>query len=136
MSAAAGTRILPVDDDPDTGGFWEAARRGELVVRVCAACGAVLHMPTAYCHGCRSWEGRWQRVSGWGRLYSWTVVRHQVHPQYPVPYTLVLVELDDHPGVRLISDVEGAPDLSEGQRMQVRFDSIGEGVVLPRWQPA
>ena len=26
-------RLLPIDDDPDTAGFWDAAKRRELVVR-------------------------------------------------------------------------------------------------------
>ena len=33
-------RTLPVADDLDTGGFWAAARRHELVVRACTGCGA------------------------------------------------------------------------------------------------
>ena len=47
-------RPLPVDDDIDTAGFFEAARRGELVVRACDRCGAVLHVPRAYCRTCGS----------------------------------------------------------------------------------
>ena len=62
-------------------------------------------------------------MSGRGRLYSWTTVEHQVHPAYPVPYTIVLVELDDEPGVRLIGYLPGAPELTEGQPMQVWFET-------------
>jgi len=47
-------RIVPVDDDHDTGGFWDAAKRGQLVVRRCDGCGAVLNVPVAYCHACGS----------------------------------------------------------------------------------
>ena len=94
----AATRLVPVDDDRDTAGFWEAARRHELVVRACDHCGTVLHLPRAYCHTCGSWDGHWQVVTGHGHLYSWTTVEHQVHPAYPVPYTIVLVELDDAAG--------------------------------------
>ena len=132
MSAAG---LVPVDDDRDTGGFFEAARRNELVIRMCDGCDAVLHMPRAYCHHCGSWEGRWQPVAGTGTVYSWTVVQHQVHPAYPVPYTVVLVELDDHPSVRMIGQLPGAPALAVGQRMQVWFETLDGGVVLPQWQP-
>jgi uncharacterized protein len=132
---APGRPVLPVDDDRDTAGFFEAARRGELVVRACASCGAFLHLPRAYCRHCGSWEGRWVQVAGGGRLHSWTVVEHQVHPSYPVPYTIVLVELDDAPGVRLVGSIAGSPQLVEGMPMRVRFDDLGDGVVLPQWEP-
>ena len=131
----AAPRPLPVDDDIDTAGFFEAARRGELVVRVCDACSAVLHMPRAYCRNCGSWAGRWQPVSGRGRVYSWTVVEHQVHPAFPTPYTVVLVQLDDAPA-RLVGYLPGPVDLIEGQPMEVWFETLDDGVVVPQWKVA
>ena len=128
-------RPLPVDDDIDTGGFFEAARRGELVVRACDGCGAVLHMPRAYCRTCGSWSGRWQPVAGRGRVHSWTVVEHQVHPAFPVPYTIVLVQLDDVPA-RLVGYLSGSPELVEGQPMEVWFETLDDGVVVPQWKVA
>jgi uncharacterized OB-fold protein len=127
--------LLPVTDDRDTGGFWDGASRRQLTLRECTSCGAILHMPRAYCHACGSWEGRWKPFSGRGRIYSWTVVEHQVHPAYPVPYTIVLVELDDAPGTRLIGSIPGSADLTVGQAMEVTFEQRSEGVVLPQWRP-
>jgi len=129
-------RPLPVVDDHDTEGFFAAARRHELAIRMCSACGAVLHMPVAYCRQCGSWETTWQPVSGRGSLYSWTVVAHQVHPAFPVPYTLVLVELEDHPEARLVGAIGGRPALRAGQPMEVWFESVADDVVLPQWRPA
>jgi hypothetical protein len=53
-----------------------------------------------------------------------------------VPYTIVLVDLDDAPGVRLLGNLPGSPDLRAGMAMQVRFDHLNDGVVLPNWEPA
>ena len=128
-------RLIPVTDDHDTGGFFAAARNGELAVRACNACDTVLHVPTAHCHACGSWDGRWQAVGGTGTLYTWTVVTHQVHPSYPVPYTVVLVELDDRPGVRLVGHLPGTPTLEAGMPMEVWFETIADDVVLPQWRP-
>jgi hypothetical protein len=128
-------RPLPVDDDLDTGGFFAAARRGELVVRVCDGCDSVLHMPRAYCRNCGSWDGHWQRVSGRGHVYSWTVVEHQVHPAFPAPYTVVLVQLDDAPA-RLVGYLPGSADLIEGQPMEVWFETLDHDVVVPQWKVA
>lgn len=128
-------RPVPVVDDPDTGGFFAAAGRGELAVHFCRSCDQTLHLPKAYCHHCGSWAGEWRTVRGVGTLHSWTVVEHQVHPAFPVPYTLVLVDLDDHPGVRFVSDLPGRPDLRMGMAMRTTFDA-DRGVVAPRWVPA
>jgi uncharacterized OB-fold protein len=129
-------RLLPVTDDHDTGGFFAAAERGELVVRQCDDCDTVLHLPVAYCHQCGSWNGSWRTVAGTARLVSWTSAEHQVHPAYPVPYTIVLVELDDRPGVRFVGYLAGAPQLTDGQPMRVWFERLDDGVVLPQWEPA
>jgi hypothetical protein len=63
-------------------------------------------------------------------------VEHQVHPAFPAPYTVVLVELDGTDGARLVGHLPGRPDLVAGQAMVVRFEDAGEGVVLPQWIPA
>jgi uncharacterized OB-fold protein len=131
----AALRPLPVTDDPDTGGFFAAAARGELAIRMCDDCQAVLHVPVAYCHRCGSWSTRWQAVRGTGHLYSWTVVEHQVHPAFPAPYTVVLVELDDHPEARLVGQLPGRPDLAIGQPMEVWFERLSDDAVLPQWRP-
>ena len=129
-------RLIPVDDDRDTGGFWQAARRHQLAILTCDQCAAVLHMPRAYCHTCGSWKSHWEPVSGLGRLYSWTTVEHQVHPAFPVPYTIVLVELSEQPGVRLMGYLPGAPELAKGQAMRAWFEATDGGVVLPQWAQA
>jgi uncharacterized OB-fold protein len=128
--------ILPVDTDVDTEGFFEASRRSKLAICVCGSCGAVLHMPRAYCHVCGSWHPQWKEVAGRAELYSWTVVEHQVHPAYPVPYTIVLVDLTDAPGTRLVGCLPGRPHLEAGQRMRASFVEIAPNVVLPQWEPA
>ena len=132
---SAPSRLLPVDDDLDTGGFFEAARRGAIAIRRCNGCDAVLHVPLAYCRHCGSWDTRWEDVAGTATVHSWTVVHHQVHPAYPVPYTVVLVDLDDLPGTHLVGRLDGTPDLRVDQPMVAWFEEVGEGVVLPNWRP-
>jgi uncharacterized OB-fold protein len=128
--------VLPAVDDRDSEGFWAAARRHELAVLVCEPAGHVLHLPRQYCHRCDSFAVRWQPVAGRGTVHTWTVVEHAVDPAFPVPYTIVLVELDDRPGVRFVSDLPGRVDLAVGQPMVVRFDDVDATVTLPRWEPA
>lgn len=135
-AAHPASNLVPVTDDRDSAGFWEAARRGELAVQVCEPAGHVLHLPRGYCHHCDSFAVRWSVVRGRGTVHTWTTVEHAVDPAFPVPYTLVLVELDDESGVRLVTDLPGRPDLRVGDAMIVRFDEVAPGVVLPRWEQA
>jgi uncharacterized OB-fold protein len=125
---------MPVVDDPDTAGFWEAARRGSLALQFCAACDEPIHLPRPRCPSCGSVDSTWLDVASYGEVYSWTVVRHQIHPGFPAPYTLVLVQLRDFPSVRLIGHLEGEPPLTKGQPVRARFGDRGSDVVIPQWE--
>jgi uncharacterized OB-fold protein len=139
MNSPTAFRILPVDDDRDTGGFFRAAQERRLVVKACRACGTSLHLPRAYCYHCGSWDTDWRDVDGGATLYGWTVVTRQFHPAYPSPYTVVLVDLDGAPGVRLVGHIAGRPDLRAGQPMELWWDEVdtadGPPMLLPNWRP-
>jgi uncharacterized OB-fold protein len=128
-------RVAPVTDDPDTGGFFAAAARGEVALCTCVDCGTVLHLPRAYCWHCGGWNTRWQVVSPRARVYSWTVVEHQVHPAYPAPYTVVLVETVAVPSARLVASLPGRPELQAGQELEAWFETLDDGSVLTQWRP-
>jgi len=127
-------RVVPIFDDIDTGGFFRAAADGQLAVRRCASCETVLHMPVGYCRNCGSFEGHWSPVVPQGRIYSYTVVTHQVHPDFPVPYTVLLIELDDVPEVRLVGRLEGRQDVRIGQRVVADFIPVADDAAFPTWR--
>jgi uncharacterized OB-fold protein len=129
-------RIRPVDFDRDTGPFFAAAREGRLVYRHCTDCDRGVHVPTVTCKHCGSTRTEWREASGTASLYSWTRIAATVHPAYPAPYAIVLVALDDAPDVRLVGRIDGTPELTPGQPMEVWFEDIGEGQMLPQWRPA
>jgi uncharacterized protein len=132
MTSAA-SRFVPYASDPDTAGFFAFAKQGQLALRFCVSCGRALHLPRAYCSLCGSWEGEWRPITGEGSLHSWTRVEHSLHPAYPAPYTIVLVDVEGP--ARLVGYLPGAPELSAGQRFRVWFDDIGNGVIIPQWAP-
>jgi uncharacterized OB-fold protein len=125
-------RPVPVSDDPDTGGFFTAAGNGRLVVRHCLDCGESVHLPAPACPGCGSWNTSWREVSPHGRVYSWTVVERQFRAAFPAPYTVVIVELDEAPGVRLVGYLPGRPALAAGTPLSADFEQF-DTVSLPRW---
>jgi hypothetical protein len=127
--------LLPYTEDRETRRFFEAAADGKLVYRACNSCSRALHPPTAHCPYCQSWDTDWREAKGTGRVHSWTVVQRQVHPAFPAPYTLVVVELDEAPEVRLMGRLDGEAALSPGMRMQVWFEKLGDNAALPQWRP-
>ena len=96
--------------DRDTAPFWEAQNQHELRFQQCTDCGAVRYPVGPLCPECRSFELEWKASSGRGTIYSYTVVRHQTHPSFPVPYTVLLVEMDEGP--RIIAQLRAPGDAS------------------------
>jgi uncharacterized OB-fold protein len=113
--------------------WWQAAAEHRLVVQHCTGCGQLRHPPGPLCPACRSFESDWLELPGTGTVYTYTVVRQQFLPA-EVPYVVVAVDLDDAPGVRLISNlVDCAPeDLRIGQRVEVVWEDMGPELALPR----
>ena len=83
----------------------------ELRFQRCQACGAWRHMPRESCAACGSFNWSWERSSGKGQVFSWTVMHRALHPGFTpdVPYATVVIELAE--GVRMVSHVFGlAPE--------------------------
>jgi uncharacterized OB-fold protein len=76
-------------------------------------------------------------VSGRGTIFTYTVNRHQYHPDVPPPYVIAIVELDEQPDLRVVANVVGCdePDLRIGLPVEVGFEQHGEHHV-PVFAPA
>ena len=124
-------RPLP-QPDPETAFFWEAANRGELHILRCRNCGTYIHLPRPACRTCGSTDLAPERVSGRGTVHSYTVT-HFPLPGYEPPFAVVLVELEEQPGLRLVSNlVDVRPDEIEiGMPVEVTFEPAADGVMLP-----
>ena len=100
---------LPTRDNEE---FYAAARRRELRLQRCSACGRFRHYPRPLCPGCLSREFVWERASGRGTVYTWTTVRGPTLPAFApeLPYNVVDVLLDE--GVHLVSQVLDCPPVA------------------------
>jgi uncharacterized protein len=117
--------------DRDTAPFWEAQRNHELRLQRCSACGTFRFPVTPVCPECRSFDFDWALCSGRGTIYSYTVVHHQTHPAFPVPYAIALLELEEGP--RLIGRLRGSSDgLVIGAPVGVEWDDA-PNQSLPVW---
>ena len=103
----------------------------------CASCGTWRYPPGPACHECLSPEYDWREVSGGGELLSWIVFRKQYLPQYPAPYIVVAVRLDEGPTMisNLVDEPEDGRSLI-GRRVRLRLVDMDDGVILPRYELA
>jgi hypothetical protein len=124
---------IPPAVTEETEAFWHAAGEGRLLVERCSACGAESFPPRGICRRCRSRATGSVEVTGRGRVYSLTVNHQRWLPGLEVPYAIVLVEFDDHPGVRVVGRLRGcAPDdAAIGMDVEVGFEPGPGGFAIP-----
>lgn len=113
--------------------FYQHCAQGELCFQRCTDCGTWRHLPRVMCAHCGSDQWSWQRASGRGRLFSWTVTHQAMHPSFAgdVPYIVAVIELDE--GVRMVSGVRNLPPdrLQIDLPMEVTFEHVSEDIALP-----
>lgn len=121
---------------PDSTSFWQGGQSGRLMVHHCQVCARWFHPPAPMCPRCGALEVAPQAVSGRGQVASFTINHQAWTPELTTPYVVAIIELDDQPGLRLLSNVVGcAPDeVRVGQPVQVRFEQH-EDVWLPLFEP-
>ena len=114
-------------------GFWEAVKRRELVFQRCTKCSEWLHPPRPLCHKCKTSNLEWVKSSGKGKIYSWVTFTREVNPLYAVPFEVVLVEMDDEKGVRMIANMAdcNSDEIYIGMPVEVDFFEVGTGHLLP-----
>ena len=138
MSAPGPPPALPPKSvaDADTQPFWDAAGGHRLVIQRCASCSKWIWQPKPLCPFCGDADPQWTEVSGAGSVKSWTVIHPPVLPAWAddVPFTVLLVELDE--GVRMVGRLvdAGAGDLRMGRRVALRWREDA-GITLPAWTP-
>jgi uncharacterized OB-fold protein len=131
--------LLPALDDRNREWFTS----GRLALQACAQCQFVQFPPEDACRHCGHFELGTREVAGRGRVESAIVVHHPVHPALRdhVPYAVVLVSLDDAPGVRLVGNVVNRPPeaVAIGDAVRVAFEEVsdpqsGDTLRIPQWE--
>jgi uncharacterized OB-fold protein len=128
-------RPLPVPT-ADNAPFYEAARRGELRLQRCAACGRFRHYPRPTCPACLAREHTWERASGRGTVWTWTIVRGPTLPAFEskLPYNVVDVLLDE--GVHFVSEVLdcGPDEIRAGMPVEAVFVPANDELTLVKFR--
>ncbi|MEN9727051.1 MAG: hypothetical protein RL434_1417 [Pseudomonadota bacterium] len=122
---------------PDYGSepFWAGCNEGVLRFQRCAACQKLRWHPAPICTYCQAEDCAWETIPGTGRIHTWTVITHPVHPGAvgKVPYVVVEIALDAQSDLRMISRlVECAPDeVTMAAPVEVVFEAHPDGQQLP-----
>jgi uncharacterized OB-fold protein len=130
---------LPDRADIDTAQFWIGTDRDELQVKRCDDCSHHHWPPRGGCPYCGSGKLQWVRVAPRGKLFSWVVVHRSQTPGFDAeaPYAVLLVALDDAPGVRMVGNLAGdtLDKLKAGQATEAVFTPSEDGTVkLVNWR--
>ncbi|MEB3070670.1 Zn-ribbon domain-containing OB-fold protein [[Mycobacterium] vasticus] len=132
VSPRFGPRLRP-EPTRDEIDFWRAGADGILRIQRCGGCNRWQHPPNPVCFQCLSRDVAFEPVRGMGIVYSFTINHQPWLPHLTDPYALVVVELDEQPGLRLISRLVDT-DLVEvrvGLRVGVVFEPLGDGLFAP-----
>ena len=134
MNEARYRKPLPQINDVNRP-FWEGARRGELRLQRCTACGAFRYPSGRWCAHCRSDASDWVGASGKGEVWSWCVFHKAYFEGFAdeLPYGVVLVQLDE--GVRLYSNLVDVAvhDIRIGMRVHAVFEPVTSEVTLVKF---
>lgn len=117
--------------------YWEAAAEGTLSVQKCSSCQRYLFPPSVVCPRCLTETLVPTPVSGRGRVHAFTVARQAFDPSFEVPYVLALVELEEDPEVRILTNLVGSDptEVAGGAPVEVVFEDRA-AVSLPQFRLA
>ena len=130
-----GFRVLP-RVTPENEHFWQGGAEGELRFLRCRACGHYLHPPVPRCPACLAKDLEVAAVSGRATVLTYTVNHKQWIPGFEPPYVIAIVEIDEQPGLRLMTNlVHCEPEsVRIGMKVAVLFEKWDE-VHLPLFEP-
>jgi uncharacterized protein len=113
--------------------YLEGLAQGKLRYQVCLDCESAQTLARYACHACQSARLAWRDATGRGTVYAVTVVTRAPSDSFRalVPYTLVLVNLDEGPRLMAhgqaflkIADRVSAEIFSHDHKPLVRFRKI------------
>ena len=116
--------------------YWEAARRGELLIQKCDDCGEYQWYPRSICANCFTGKIQWVKATGKGAVWTFTVTRQNRTPGFDSgPYVLALVELEE--GVKMFSNIIDCDpfEVKIGMLVEVTFQRASDKVSVPFFKP-
>jgi hypothetical protein len=128
-------RVLPRVTDRNRH-FWTGGAEGELRFLRCRACGTYVHPPAPVCPACLSREVAPEAVSGRAKVLTFTLNHQPWVPSADHPYAIAIVEIEEQPGLRLMTNIVNCPPeaVQIGMPVRVVFEQHEE-VWVPLFEP-
>jgi len=120
--------------------FWDACNEERLVMQTCAQCDWMQYPPREKCTKCGSADHlEWHPVSGRGRISGYCVQHDSriASLKEDQPFNLAIVELEDHPEIKMFSHLPGTPvgKVPVGGRVHLEFEvTPATGQKVPEWR--
>lgn len=124
--------------NPITEEFWKAAKRHELSIQRCRHCNEYFFPPREVCPQCMSLKLEWIRVSGKGKIFSFTLVRVSPHPSFnaDIPYTVAIIELNEGPHIMSNLIDCKIEDIRVNMPVTTVFEDVTSELSLVKFRPA
>lgn len=122
---------------PQNEHFWMGGAAGELRFLRCGACGTYVHPPSPICPDCLTKDLAPAAVSGRARVATYTLNHQDWVPGSELPYVIAIVEIDEQPSVRLMTNIVNCTpeDVRIGMPVRVVFEQHDD-VYIPVFEPA
>jgi uncharacterized OB-fold protein len=116
--------------------FWTGGAEGELRFLRCRSCRTYVHPPAPVCPSCLARDLAPEAVSGRATVVTYTLNHQPWVPAPDHPYAIAIVEIEEQPGLRLMTNVVNCPPGSVriGMRVRVVFEPH-EDVYVPLFEP-
>jgi uncharacterized OB-fold protein len=122
---------------PENQHFWTGGADGELRFLACDACRTLVHPPSPVCPECLGRALSVRAVSGRARVLTYTENHQPWIPGFDPPYLVAIVEIEEQPGLRLMTNLVdcSVDDVEIGMPVAVRFEEREDGIYIPLFAP-
>ena len=118
----------PVDVDPVSQPFFDAACDGRLLVQRCLQCGTT-QVGSEICNHCFGTQLEWVAASGKGVIHSFVVMHLAYHAALKPPYCSAIVELQEGPRIPVL--LLDRTEVKTGQAVALAFAPTENGTMVP-----
>jgi uncharacterized OB-fold protein len=116
--------------------FWESCKAEAMQIQKCTDCDTYLFYPVYVCPECASRNLEWTRVSGRGKIYTFTVAEKSIFEGVEGPVVVALVELEE--GAMMTSNIrtDDPYRVRIGMPVTLTYEAISDAITLPVFEVA